>query len=327
MHCSKFLLAGFLASSLPWANQAQAQEAPGAYPSRPVLVVAPIAGGGPLDTETRVHARKMSEFMGQQFVVENKPGAGGIVGGGFVAKAAADGYTILSISTAFTVYPSFYNLPFDLIKDFSPISQVSKRTTVLVANPSFPVQTFAEYVAYAKSNPGKVNFGTTGAGSATHLAGAWMHSATNTRVTFVHYKGTGPLMPDILAGRISVTPAGLLVALPLIKSGKLRVLAIMNDRRAAALPNVPTIAEQGITDYDYANWLGFIAPAGTPASIINKLSDSFAKVAKSPDIAATLESDGGIMVGNTPSQFRQILVQDMARWRKLIQESGIKLED
>ena len=326
MRHSLILLTSFTIACFQYASIANSQEGVGSYPSKPVLVIAPIASGGPIDTETRLYSNRMAEILGQPFVVDNKPAAGGSIGGLFVAKAAPDGYTLLSLSTAFTIYPNFYDLPFDLLKDFVPISQLSNRTTVFVVTPNSPIKSFTEYIAFAKANPGKINFGTTGAGSGTHLAGAWMHSATGSTVNYIHYKGTGPLMPDLFAGRIDVTPVGLIVALSAIKAGKVRVLAILNDRRAKSLPGVPTVSEQGIPGYNYANWLGFVAPRATPIAIVNKLSDGFAKVASSPDVVAALERGGGEMVGSTSNQFRQVLNDDLNRWRTLIQDAGIKIE-
>lgn len=298
-----------------------------AYPSKPVMVIVPYATGGPVDREGRLYSAKLSKLMGQQFVVDSKPGAGTTIGTAYVARAKPDGYTLLVVAASFTTFPAVYKeLPFDTMKDFAPVSLVSKRAIVLVAHPAFPAKTFPEYVAYARANPGKINFGTSGAGGVSHLGGAWLHGATNTKVTFVHYKGTGALMPDLLAGRLDVTPAAFLVSLSMIKSGKLRALALMNKERSDLLPGVPTIAEQGIPGYDYASWTGFIAPAATPAAIVNKLSEALAKVAKDPDVVAMLAGDGGMPVGGTPAQFRQFLVAETDRWRKVARDGGIKLE-
>lgn len=304
-----------------------AQETASAYPTKPVVVVAGIAAGGPIDREARLYTAKIATYLGQQFILDFKPGGAGTIGAGHVAKAKPDGYTLLVVSAGFTVFPAFYkNLPFDIITDFAPISVMSERTSVLQVHPAFLAKTFAEYVAYAKAHPGKVNYGTTGAGGIAHLAGAWLHSATNTSVTFVPYKGTGILLLELVAGRIDVASGTLISALPLIKAGKTRALAILNDQRSKLLPDVPTVAEQGVPGYNYSNWIGFLAPSATPPAIISKLREAFVKVAHAPDIAAQLEAAGSIPVGSTPAEFRQLIISETARWQKVVKETGTKLE-
>ncbi len=312
--------------SLPGAASAQGN--PAAYPAKPVTLILPLAAGGPVDVETRVYSTKLTEMTGQPFLVDYKLGAAGTIAGAYVAKAAPDGYTVLVVNGAFTTFPALYtNLSFDVLKDFAPVSLASKRGQLLLVSPSFPAKTYAEYIAYARANPGKINLGTTGAGSGTHLAGAWLHSATNTRVTFVHYKGTGPLLPDLMAGRIDVTVAAVPPTLQLIKSGKLRALAMMGDRRTSFLPDLPTVAEMGVPGYDYSGYTGFFAPGATPPALVARLNEVFVKAVKSPDVSSRLEADGNIMVGSTPAQFRQMLVTEAAVWRKVVDENGIKLEE
>ena len=223
----------------------------GNYPSKPVTLISPTAAGGPIDIEARLHAKKMNEFLGQPFVVDYKVGAGTTIGTGFVAKSAPDGYTLLVTNSSFTLFTALYkDLPFDPIKDFAPVSMVSQRITVLMARPSFSPKTFADYVAYLKANPGTVNYGTTGAGSATHMAGAWMNSGTGTSVTFVHYKGIARALLDLAAGRLGVSLVSLVAAWSQIKAGKMYALAIMNNQRSSLLRGVLTIAAQGIPDYN-----------------------------------------------------------------------------
>ena len=305
-----------------------AQGAADNYPNKPVTVVAAIAAGGPIDLEARPYLAKISAMMGQSFVFDFRPGAAGTIGAGYVAKARPDGYTLLVISAGFTVFPAFYkDLPFDVVRDFAHVSLMSERTSVLQVPVSFPAKTFPEYIAYARANPGKINYGTTGVGSITHLAGAWMHGATNTKVTFIPYKGTGPLLQELMAARVDVASGTLVSALPLMKTGKVRPIAILNDKRSTLLPGVPTVAEQGVPGYNYSNWLGFVAPGGTPVAIVNKLSEGFARVARMPEIVSALEAEGSIAVGSTPAQFRQLIVTETARWQKVVQETGIKLEE
>lgn len=297
------------------------------FPAKPVSLVVPYAAGGPADVETRLYATKLGA-VGQPFMLDYKPGAGATIGTAYVAKAAPDGYTLLLVSTGFTTFPALYkDLPFDTIRDFSPVSLMSRNDSVLLARPGFPPKSFSDYIAYAKAYPGKVNFGTAGAGGIIHLAGGWMHSATGTQVTFVHYKGGGPIVVDILGGRLDVATAPLISALPLLKSGKAGVLAILNDKRSALLPQLPTVAEQGIPGYSYGNWYGFVVPAATPGPIISKLNEGLVRVTQDPSVAATLEASGSVLIGSTPAQFRQLIAQEVVRWQKVVKDTGIKLED
>ncbi len=296
------------------------------FPARPVTLVVPYAAGGPADLETRLYAGKLN--LGVPVLVDYKPGAGATVGTAYVAKAAPDGHTLLLVSTGFTTFPVLYkDLPFDTLRDFAPLSQTSRNDSLLLARPGFPVGNFAEYIAWARSNPGRVNFGTAGAGGIIHLAGGWMHSATGTQVTFVHYKGGGPAVADMLGGRIDVATAPLISALPLVKAGKAQALAIMNDRRTPLLPQLATIAEQGIPGYSYGNWYGFVVPARTPETVVAKLGEALARMTRDPELVKALEAAGSVLVGSTPAQFRQLLQLESARWSKVVQTTGIRLEE
>jgi len=311
-----------------WMSAAALAQGAANYPSKTVRIVLPFAPGAVTDVETRLYAQKLTENTGKAFVVDYKPGAGQTIGVGYTAKAAPDGYTILIISSGFTVNPAFYkNLPYDPIKDFAPVSLMTKRPTVLMVNLAVPATNVKEWLAYAKANPGKVNYGTSGAGGMPHLAGAWLHSATNTPMTFVHYQGSAGAQQDLLAGRIQMMAATFLSAMPMIKSGKLRALATASSERSSLLPNLPTIAEQVLPGFDYSSWLGVLAPAKTPPAIVNKLSAELAKVAKDPEIERKLSSDGTMMIGSTPEFLRQLIVTEINRWEKLVQETGIKLEE
>ena len=321
-------IAGLSAGLLTFSGISCGAEAPESYPSRPVTVVLAIAPGGPVDADARLYLPKMQGILGQPFVVDFKPGATGTTGTAYVARATPDGYTLLLVTSGLSVFPAVYkNLAFDPIKDFAHLSLMSKKPTVLVANPAFPPRDAAEYLAYARANPGKVNFGTTGNGSSNHLVGAWIHSATKTRVTFVPYKGLGPMLPDMIGGRLDLTSAILSGVLPLIKSGKLRALAMTGDKRSSLLPDVPTISEKGIPGYDYSYWTGFSAPVATPPAIARKLSDAFARVARFPEVISALESEGALAIGSSPEQFRQLLIAETTLWRKVVHDSGIAMED
>ena len=312
--------------TLTFAELAFSQGTVSTFPSKPVVMVIATAPGGPVDQEARIYAPRAVEYFRQPFIVDTKPGAAGTVAAGYVFKTAPDGYTLLVVTGNFAVLPSFYkDLPFDTLKDFSAVSLMSNKPTVLLAHLGFSPKSFADYLAYAKANPGKINFGTSGAGSISHLAGAWMHSVTNTKVTFIHYKGAATI--DLVAGRLDVVPAALIAGLPLVKSGKVRAIAVMSEGRSSVLEGVPTVAEHGIPGYDYTSWFGLVAHSATPAAIVNKLSDGFANVAKAPEVIAKLALEGGVTVGSTPAQFQRILNLETARWQKLVQETGIKLEE
>ena len=327
MRCLPFLISCTAFTTILLCGVAHSQGTAEAFPAKPVMVIVAQTPGGPNDQEARIYMTKMQSLLGQPFVLDFKPGAGSIIGSNYVAKAVPDGYTILLAAGAFTIIPALSpEVSYDAVKDFAPISLMSQKPAAVMVNLNFPARTFAEYIAYARANPGKLNVGTAGSGSTVHLMSAWMHSATNTSVTFIPYKGVAPILPDLLTGRVDATIVTLLVAGPLLKAGKVRVIAVTDDKRSKLMPDVPTVAEQGIPGFSYTNWLGFVGPAATPAVLINKLSDAFAKTARLPDVIAPLEADGSTLVGSSPSHFRQLLVTESQRWRKLVQDAGIKAE-
>ena len=309
------------ASSVLLSTWATAQP----YPSRPVTVIVPFSAGGPVDTDTRKYAAKLSEIIGQPVVVDYKPGAGTSIGAGYVAKAKPDGYTLLSDSSAFAVFPAFYkDLKFDPIKDLVPITMMNELVSVIMVPPASPMKNFSEYLAYVRAYPGKLSYGTSGVGDVSHLSMVWMHSMAGAKVTFVPYKGNGPMMVDLLAGRVDAGSASLVQALPHIRSGKLRPLAVRGARRVKPLPDVPAVNEYpGMKEYVSVNWLGFFAPAGTPAPVIEKLSSALIAVSRLPEVVADLESQASTPVGNTPAEFKALVTEEIARWKKLVAETGI----
>jgi len=319
-----FLAAFLVAVMTPGPALAQAAT----FPSRLITMVMPLAPGGPVDTEMQLYMPRFREQLKQTVVVDFKPGAAGTIAAAYVAKAPADGYTLLIVNSAFTIFPAIYkNLTFDFPKDFAPITLMTKRPLLLLAPPSFAPNNFKEYIAYARANPGKINIGTTGAGTGGHLAGTWLHQATGTKATFVHYKGTGPLLPDLMTGRIDVSGVALPPGLPLMKSGKLKAIVMMTDRRSPLLPDLATINESGIPGFDYSSYTGFLAPGGTPAAVVNRLHEGFVKSLSVPELKTRLETDGNLIIGNTPAQFKQMLETEAAHWSKLVKETGIKAED
>ena len=320
MQHSFVALAGLSAAILTGGAQAQT------FPVKPITVIVAFAAGGPVDLETRMYTTKAGELLGQPMVTDYKVGGGTTIGTGYVAKARPDGYTLLSGSASLTVFPAFYkDLNFDIIKDLAPITQMSQRSSLLVASPNAPFKTFAEYIAYARANPGKINYGTSGVGDITHLLGEWLHSLSKTRVTFVPFKGTGPLMVDLMASRLDVTSATLIASLPLVKSGKLKALAALGKERSKHMPDIPTVAEGGLHDFQYANWLGIFAPGGTPPAVVNRLNEVLVTVLKQPAIVAELDAQGSLAIGNTPEQFHQYVAAEARRWQSVVDVAGIKL--
>jgi tripartite-type tricarboxylate transporter receptor subunit TctC len=299
-----------------------------AYPSRPITVIVPFAAGGPVDTDTRKYLPRLTELLGQSVVSDYKPGAGTSIGAGFVAKARPDGYTLLSDSSAFAVFPAFYNnLNFDPLKDLIPLTAMHDSMSVMMVPVSSPIKSFAEYLAYTRANPGKLNVGTSGVGDISDLSGRWLHTVAGTRVTFVPYKGNGPMMVDLLAGRVDASSASLVTAVPLIKSGKLRPLAVRGPRRVKALPDIPAINEHpGMEEFSITNWMGFFVTGGTPAPVVDKLSAAMIAITKMPAVIADLDSQGSAPVGNTPAQFRAFVTEEIVRWKKVVADAGIKTE-
>ena len=314
---------GLLAASLS-ATPALAQT----YPARPVTVVVPLAPGGPVDAEARLYSQKLAELTGQPFVLDYKTGAGGLLGIQHVARAAADGYTLLIGSTGLTVLPATKRNPgYDLARDFAPVSLMTKKPSMLVMNPAVPVKNFPELIAYSKAHPGELNFGTTGSGGATDLAGRFLASSSGMTLTFVHYKGTAPLTVDLLAGRVHLATTNLISGMSLLKSGKLRVLGVTSLKRQPRMPDVPALAEQGAPGYEYVGWTGFLAPAKTPPAIVNQLSAEMSKVMRADDVTKKLAESDAEFIGSSPEEMRRYVLAEFARWQKVVQDAGIQVED
>lgn len=311
----------------PMAATAVAQSTGAPYPAKPITVIVPFAAGGPVDLETRMYTSKLSELLGQQIIVDYRPGGGTSVGAAYVARSKPDGYTLLSSSSALAVFPAFYkDAPVDVTTDLTPLAHMSNKTSVLMVRAASPFKTFADYLAYAKANPGKLNYGTSDTGGISHLSGMWLHVLSRSEVTFVPYKGNGPLMLDLMAGRVDIASASPIVALPLIESGKLRPMAIKGGSRIKQLPGVPTVAEHGMPEYIDENWQGFLAPAGTPEAIVSRLSEAMIAVARQPAIVRDLESQASKAVGGGPAAFKAFIAADIVRWKKLVEGAGMQLQ-
>lgn len=318
---SSMAMAGWLATPAVLA-QAGAES----YPARMVTIVVPFAAGGPTDNEGRIYATRLSETLGQQFVLDFKPGAGARVATQFLMKSPADGYTLMYTASTLSVTPLMYSdLPYDLYKVLAPVSLLSKRYALMVVHPGLPVRNLAEYIAYAKANPGRVNLATAGAGGAQHLTGVWLNSLTGTEATMVHYKGTGAVMPDLLSGRSHVYFSTLLTALPHLKSGKLRAIAQASLERHPAFPDLPTMVEGGLPGFEYSSWLGLLAPGATPLPVRARLAAEINRIVKAPDIVARVGSELQL-IGSTPAEFERYYLGEHERWKKLVKDANIKFE-
>jgi tripartite-type tricarboxylate transporter receptor subunit TctC len=316
---------------LPLALFALLVSAPGvcaadAYPSRPIHFVIPFPPGGSNDVVGRVFAAAIGERLGQTLVVENRAGAGGVVGTELVAHAAPDGYTLLVISLAHAVNPWLYKLKYDPIKAFTPIGIMASGTNVLVVNPTLPVHSVKELVALAKEKPGELNYASAGIGSFQHLGGELFKLDAGVNIVHVPFRGGGPAMLDVLAGNTKIMFSSLVQTATYIRSGQLRALGTGGAQRSPVLPDVPTIAEAGVPDYQATNWWGIIAPAGTPPAIIDKVHAALAAAQDSPGTQKHLESEGAAVVRMSPTEFGAFMQSEMEKWGRVVKQSGIKAE-
>lgn len=304
------------------AVPAQAQN----WPTKPVRVVVPLAPGGATDIQARMFSTKLSAALGQSFLVDNRAGAGGLIAFNYVVSLApGDGYTVLATSPGFTNVPALYEKPpFDPVKDFEPIIVMSKAPYVLMVNPAFPAKNMKEFIAWARANPGKLNFALSGVATTIHFAAVWLEEAGGLKTTMVPYKGTGPATQDLVAGQVNAGFGNAISASPFIKSGKLRPLAVTTAERSPVLPDLPTFAESGLKDYDVTTWHGWLGPRGTPAAAIKVLNAELNKVLKSPDVVKVLADDGGVPIGGSPEVFRKLIGSEIERWKQLAKVGGIK---
>ncbi len=294
------------------------------YPERPVRIIVPTAPAGGADVLARILAQQLSERLGEQFFVDNRPGAGGIIGSRMVAAASPDGYTLLLAPSSLAITTAIKKkLPYDLLHDFKPIMVVASTPYALIVNPALPVRSIKELIAYAKANPGKLNYGSAGVGTASHLAAELFDRLSGTKMTHVPNKGMGPAMIDVMGGQVSVLFAGLPASLAAEKQGRVRVLGIAGARRSELLPDLSTISEAGLPGYDVENWLGLLAPAGVDDSIIARVHDSVRAIVSGPDTREKLVAAGFEPVGSTPEQFAAELKEDITNWDKIAREIGI----
>lgn len=298
------------------------------YPDRPIRLIAPFAAGGPSDIMARLVSQKLNESMGQPIVVDNRAGAGGAVGCEIAAKAAPDGYTLLLGSSGnLSVNPSLYKkLPYDPVKDFQPITQLEAGPQVLVVHPAVAAKSVQELIALAKARPHALNFASGGTGTGNHLASELFKATAGIDIVHVPYKGTGQALTDLVGGQVQMMMSSLLPAIPQIKAGRLRGLAVTSVKRTPVLPELPTIAESGMPGFETTSWHGILVPAKTPKAIATRLHDELVKMLGQPDVRARLASEGIDAIGNTPQEFAAYIRSETVKYAKVIKQAGITAE-
>ncbi len=299
-----------------------------AWPTKPVKIVLGFPPGGATDILSRDFAAKLGEELKQQVIIENKPGAGGTIGADLVAKAASDGYTLtIGTSSNHAIAVSLYKkLPYDPIKDFAPITMLAVSQNVVVINPALPANNIKELVAYAKANPGKLNFGSSGNGTISHLTGEMFNTLNGTQITHIPYKGSAFVFPDLLSGQISVMYDSTISIGSLIKSGKVKALAVTGATRSKLMPELPTVAESGYRDFESTNWFGFFAPVATPKDILLKLNAAAVKVLAAPDLQVRFALQGAEVVANNPDEAMAMVKADIVKWAEVAKKSGAKID-
>ena len=302
--------------------------AQGAYPSKAITIVVPFPPGGTTDFLARRVGQHLSTELGQPVVIDNKAGAGGNIGSAFVAKAPADGYTLLmgTVGTHSINGSLYKKMPFDHVKDFAPLSRVASVPNLLVANPAQPFKTVQELVAYAKANPKKVTFGSAGNGSSPHVAGELFNTMTGVDLSHIPYKGSAPALNDLLGNQIAVEFENLPTVIAHVRSGKLRAIAVTTAKRSPSLPDVPTIAEAGVPGYEASSWFGLFAPAATPAPVLAQISAALAKALDNADFKSKVNEQGGVPINESPAQFAEHIQSETRKWAKVVRESGATLD-
>jgi len=314
----------FLALLLAFATAANAQDA---WPSKPIRFILPFPPGGGTDILGRLIAERLSAQLGQPVVTENRGGAGGNVGTEAAARSAPDGYTIVLVAPSLAISPTLYGkLNYDPVKDFVPVSLVATVPNVMITQPSLPVQNLSEFIAYVKGKPGALNFGSGGAGTSNHLAGELFNLVTGAKLVHVPYKGVNLAMQDVLAGNVHLVFIGIPAAAPHIKAGKLRALALVAPQRSSALPDVPTVAEAGLRDFEVTTWYGVLAPAGTPKNIVTRLNTELVKIMHSAELKDKLAATGTEPLTSTPEEFAAYIQREIAKWGDVIRRAGVKAD-
>ncbi|MGJ7525391.1 tripartite tricarboxylate transporter substrate binding protein [Variovorax sp. GB1P17] len=298
-----------------------------AYPEKPIRMVLPFPPGGVTDILARALAEKLSPRLGQPVIVDNKPGAGTVLASDLVARSPADGYTLLLAASSLGTAPLLYEkVNYDPIKSFTPVTQVASVVHVLEVSPQLPFKTVAELIAYARQNPGKLNYASTGTGTSTHLEGELFKSMAKVDIVHIPYKGSGPALTDVVGGQVNVMIDALGSSGPFIKSGKLRALAVTTARRSQSIPELPTVAESGLPGYEAMPWLGLVAPAGTPQPVVDRLQREIVEILKEPELRERFKGWGLDIIGNTPAEFASFLRRDIDQWARVITSAKIKAD-
>jgi tripartite-type tricarboxylate transporter receptor subunit TctC len=311
-----------LAAALPGTAAAQAQ-----YPNRPVRLVVPFPPGGGSDTLARILGPKLSEALGQQVVIDNRPGAGANIGAEVAAKTPPDGYTLLMGNVAHAINVSLYSkLNYDLVRDFAPVSLLASTPNIVVVHPSVPVRSVKELIALAKARPGQLDVASSGAGSSAHLAGELFNSLAGTKMNHVPYKGGGPAVIALVGGQVSVGFATTPSVIQHVKSGKLRGLAVTSAKRSPSTPELPTVSEAGLKGYEAGTWYGMLVPAGTPKDVISRLHAESVKLLALADVKQRLDATGFESIGTTPEQFGAYIRSEVEKWGKVVRAAGVRVE-
>lgn len=324
MQTTLLKLGGLLAAATT-LNMVAAGAGAQSYPNRPIRMIIPFSPGGSVDVPGRIVARKLSDVFGQQVIVDPRPGAGSTIGTEAAARAPADGYTLLLTAPAFVISAGLYKkLAYDPLTDFAAVTRVGDAPIVLVVHPSLPAKSVKQLIALAKAQPGQINFGSSGNGSSPHLFGMLFMSMTKTNMTHIPYRGSGPSTTALIIGEASVGFPGIATALPHIKAGRLRALAVTSAHRTPQMPNTPSIAESGVPGYDATLWLGVLVPQGTPKPIIDTLNMEINKVLQLPDVRSGYVSIGFEATGSTSAAFGAFIKSEYSKWGKIVRESGAK---
>ena len=298
-----------------------------AYPAKPVRMIAASSPGSAVDIVARIVAQKLGDQVGQQVIVDNRAGAGGNLGAEIAAKAAPDGYTLFMGTPAHAINTGLYRkLNYDLVRDFAPVSQVTTGQYAIVVHPSLPVKSIKELIALARAKPGQLNYASAGSGNATHLAGELFNSLARVKLVHVAYKGSGPALIDLVGGQVQLMFANLTAALPQVKTGRIRALAVTGEKRAAVAPELPTVTEAGVPGYVVVSWFGVLVPAATPREIVMRMNAALAQAMRAPDIRERLAGEGAEPAVGTPEQFAAFIRADIAQWTKVIKDAGIVAE-
>ena len=297
------------------------------YPTKPVRMIVPYVAGGNADIQARYIADRLSEALGKQFIVDNRGGANGMIGLELAARSPADGYTVLLVANTFTVSPSLFSkVPYDTVRDFQPVTLIGETPELFIGNTAIAANNVKELIALAKSRPGQLNYGSSGNGSPSHLAGALLESLTGIKLVHVPYKGMAASNIGVMTGQIQLGFPSMTSVLPLVKAGKLKAFAITTRSRATLAPTIPTMAEAGVPGYEASIWNGILVPAGTPKAVVNRLHETIVQILKSPQAQERYANVGAEIRYNSPDEFRTLIAAEMAKWEKVIRAAGIRLD-